>query len=97
MAVTLTPLVTIAGHVEVWTCRSGPGHRRHGDPYVTTCVIYRAPGDTARIEAMCGPTLCKHEVDELKTLLRREGVVSMEWDRIRADGSVHRAVISMAR
>lgn len=97
MSVTIEPLVTVSGDVKAWTCRSGPSHDQLGDPYVTVCTISRQDGSMAFVTALAGPELAKSEVEELKSLLRKQGFTSIAWKRIRADGTEHYVIVSLAR
>lgn len=51
----------------------------------------------AFVTALAGPELAKSEVEELKSLLRKQGFTSIAWKRIRADGTEHYAIVSLAR
>lgn len=95
MAVTITPLVTVGGVVDAWTIRSGQQHTRYGDPYTTSGVVVRKPREVAEVEALAGPTLCRREVEELKALLRPEGISCIKWERYRKDGATHTAWINI--
>ena len=97
MGVTITPAVIVGGDTKAWVCRAGREHRRYGDRYTLSCYITRQQGHIAVVEALSGADLTKSELDELKRLLRREGFTAIHWDRIRVDGSVHCAVISLLR
>lgn len=97
MSVSLEPYVIVGGVVRSWICRSGREHQHLGDLYTTRCIIDRLPGYTAFARGLVSLDLHKGEMDELKELLRKEKFTALHYERHRKDGSIHYAVISLAR
>lgn len=83
MTTTLDPILTICGTTHIWIVRSGPEHKRYGDPYTISCVLVRINDTTAHIQALVNSSnkSAARALFGMRETLRQAGFTQVLWER----------------
>lgn len=82
MSATLEPIVVVAGVAVVWIVRSGPEHRKFGDPYALACVVVRRDDRTAELLALASGVTSAADLWSIRKVLRRAWFARVRWQRV---------------